>query len=261
MRRTVVNAFAHQDLPFPLLVERLVTYRDPSRTPIFQVLFSLNQAYQLEGDVGSMASVEAGGGGDSATFALGKQLRMQHYPVDQGVSPFDLQFVVSEGKEQLSASLQYNVAIFEPSTIARMASHIMTVLEAVSAPDAPACAIGDLPLMSPAEERRVLIDWNDTFVEYPTDRTAAQLFEERVESCPTATAVVEDSYALTYEEFNARANTLAWYLHWRGVRAGTFVGILMYRSVDYLVALMGIAKAGGAYVPIDPAYPVERIRY
>ena len=262
VRSSVVKAFGAQDFPFPLLVERLANTRDPSRTPLFQVLFSLNQTYDAAGVSMAAAEADAGADADSGRASRGFQvgsLRMRHFVVDQAVSPFDLQWVVSEGSTTLCASLQYNVALFKADTMARMGEHLATLLEAaVSTPSAP---IGELRMMGPAESRLVLVDWNQTRQDFRTGVCAHTLFEERVAANPHATAIVCDGAALSYAELNERANTLAWYLHWRGVTEGDFVGILMERSADYVVAALAVAKTGAAYVPIDPAYPGERIRY
>jgi len=118
-----------------------------------------------------------------------------------------------------------------------------------------------LPLLSESERHQLLIEWNNTQVDYPKDKCIHQLFEEQVEKTPDAVAVVFDSEQLTYRELNSRANQLARYLQKLGVKPESLVGICVERSVEMMVGLLGILKAGGAYVPLDPVYPQERVHY
>jgi amino acid adenylation domain-containing protein len=159
--------------------------------------------------------------------------------------------------EQLLVRMSYDGSRFEQDTINRMLSHFVTLLEGIIAN--PSERISQLPLLTKVEEQQLLIDWNNTEVDYPSKQCIHQLFEEQVERTPDAVAVVFEGQQLTYNELNCRANQLAHYLQSLGVKPDTLVGICVERSLEMIVGLLGILKASGAYVPLDPDYPIERI--
>lgn len=238
---TVKEAQRHQDYPFPLLVEKLQPQRDPSRSPLFQVNFTWQKQRWCES---------------------GKELgfKMEPYPIGhQPGANFDLDLMVMEMGEVLLAGWQYNTDLFDGATIARIAEHYQTLLEGIVAN--PKQKISELPLLTPNERHQLLVEWNNTWAEYPQDKCIHQLFEEQVERTPDAVALVFKGEQLTYGELNRRANKLAHYLQSLGVGPEVLVGICVERSFDMIVGLLGILKAGGAYVPIDPAYPTDRITY
>ena len=140
-----------------------------------------------------------------------------------------------------------------------MAGHYLNLLQGIVAD--PEQTISELPLLSEAERRQLLVEWNQTQTEYPRDKCVHQLFEAQVERSPDAIAVVFGDEQLTYRELNSRANQLAHYLQKQGVGPETLVGICMERSLEMVVGLLGILKAGGAYVPLDPTYPQERLGF
>ncbi|GAX38795.1 amino acid adenylation domain-containing protein [Nodularia sp. NIES-3585] len=154
---------------------------------------------------------------------------------------------------------EYNTDLFDSSTIERMASHFVTMLEAIVAN--PQQRINQLPLLTASEQQQLLVEWNDTQIDYPHDLCIHQLFEQQVERTPHAVAVVYEHQQLTYAQLNSRANQLAHYLRSLGVSADVLVGICVERSIDMIVGLLGILKAGGAYVPLDPEYPTERLSF
>ena len=125
----------------------------------------------------------------------------------------------------------------------------------------PGQRISQLPLLTEAERHQLLVEWNDTAVEYPRDRCIHQLFEAQVERSPEATALVYEDQQLTYGELNARANRLAHHLRSLGVGPEVLVGVCLERSLELVVGLLAILKAGGAYVPLDPSYPAERLAF
>src|SRR5205085_154401 len=143
------------------------------------------------------------------------------------------------------------------TTITRMLVHLRRLFEAAVAN--PLQRIGDLPLLSAAEQYRLLVEWNSTATEYPRHRCVHELFEEQVARAPEATALVFQEETLTYRELNERANQLAHRLRVLGVGPEVTVGVLLDRSPELIVALLGILKAGGVYVPLNPAYPKERL--
>ncbi len=161
--------------------------------------------------------------------------------------------------EQLLVRMSYDGSRFEQDTINRMLSHFVTLLEGIIAN--PSERISQLPLLTKVEEQQLLIDWNNTEVDYPSKQCIHQLFEEQVERTPDAVAVVFEGQQLTYNELNCRANQLAHYLQSLGVKPDELVGICVERSLEMIVGLLGILKAGGAYVPLDPDYPQERLSF
>src|SRR5271166_5486518 len=172
-----------------------------------------------------------------------------HYP---------LLLIVLPG-ERLELRLAYNADRFGGEAIARLLGHVRTLLEGIVAD--PDRKIVDLPLLTAAERQRILVEWNDTQTDYPSDKCIHQLFEEQVERAPDAAAAVFEEERLTYRELNTRANRLARHLRTLGVGPEVVVGICVERSLEMIVGLLGILKAGGAYVPLDPEYPQERLTF
>ena len=162
-------------------------------------------------------------------------------------------------RKALPAVFEYNTDLFDATTIERMIGHFQTLLEGIVAnPDA---RLSELPLLTNAERHQLLVEWNNTRADYPTDSCLHHLFEAQVERTPDAIAVVFEDQQLTYRELNARANQLAHYLRKRGIKPESLVGICMERSLEMVIAIYGTLKAGAAYVPIDPDYPSDRIAF
>ena len=252
VRRTALQAFEHQDYPFPLLVERLCPVRDPTRTPLVQVIFAFQKAHLLNRE--GLASFALGETGSQ--LQLG-ELELQSIGLEQRVTQFDLTLMVTELSGGLSASLQYDTDIFDAATITRMAEHYQQLLEGiVAAPEERVCS---LPMVTATERHQLLAEWNRTEAEYPRDKCIHQLFEAQAERSPDAIAVVSDHEQLTYGELDQRANQLAHHLRSLDVGLETLVAICVERSVEMLVGLLGILKAGAAYVPLDPSYPLSRL--
>ncbi|MFZ2009516.1 MAG: amino acid adenylation domain-containing protein [Candidatus Sulfotelmatobacter sp.] len=227
----------HESMPFDRLVSELQPEREPSRNPLFQVLFSLT----------------------SPTSAAQLSWDSANLEVDSGATKVDLQLQLSERPEGISGSFTYNTEIFDAATIGRLAGHFQTLLQGVvTNPDQ---RLSRLPLLGEAERHQLLVEWNSKPTDYPSDRCVHQLFEAQVKRVPNAIAVVFENDSLTYSELNRRANQLAHYLAKLGVGPDVLVGILVERSLDMVVGLLGILKAGGAYVPLDPAYPRERVAF
>jgi len=253
VRQTVLGAIAHQDYPFPLLVERLQPNRDPTRSPIFQVLFALQKPQQFEEVVELFAPSE------TASQVNWGELKLEPFEIPQQEGQFDLTLEMIEAGKSLFGVFKYNTDLFEADTITRMSGHFQTLLEAiVTHPQQP---VSQFPLLSTAERHQLLVEWNNTKAEYPQSRCLHQLFEAIVEQTPDAVAVVFEDSVLTYRQLNSRANQLAHHLQALGVGLEVLVGICVERSLDMLVGLLGILKAGGAYVPLDPAYPSERLTF
>jgi amino acid adenylation domain-containing protein len=247
IRQVVLAALAHQDLPFPLLVERLHPRRDPSRSPLFQVFFVFQKPQQSSG-VGNL--LESGGkvnwGG----------LDLEPFKMPQMEGQFDLTLEIERG---MDCVFKYNTSLFDAATIDRMAGHFQILLEAIVRD--PEQRVSGLPLLSDAERHQLLVKWNDTRAEYRWDQCIHQYFEAQAEKNPDAVALVFEGDRLTYRDVNIRANRLAHYLRESGIGPEVLVGICVERSVEMVVGLLAILKAGGAYVPLDPAYPKERLAF
>jgi len=237
-KRTMMEAFAHQDLPFEKLVEELQPVRNRSHAPIFQALFVLNS---LSPDESSWQDLEA-----------------TSVEINFEGAKFDMQLSIAEQPGGMSANILYNKDLFEHTTIRRMLQHLRFLLEGIVAD--PARPVAELPMLDEVEERRVVREFNATAVDYPGTSVVA-LFEAQVIRTPDAIAVEFGSDRLSYNELNRRANILAQQLIAQGAGPGSLVGISVTRSADAPVAILAILKTGAAYVPIDPAYPPERVSY
>lgn len=239
VREVTLGAYAHQDLPFEKLVEVVQPDRDMSHSPLFQVMFVLqntpNQAIKLQ------------------------NLTMQMLEAERGVAKFDLTLNMGEGPDGLGGLLEYNTDLFQKSTIQRMLKHFEILLKGIVAePEQP---ISDLSLLTKAEETYLICDLNKTQKDFPRDLCLPQLFEAQVEKTPDATAVVFEEEKLTYRELNQRSNQMAFHLQQLGVGPEVFVGICVKRSMEMLIGVLGILKAGGAYLPLDHKYPNDRMAY
>ncbi|MEH2094385.1 non-ribosomal peptide synthetase [Nostoc sp.] len=241
VRQMVLEAQTYQDLPFEQLVKELQPHRDLSHSPIFQVVFL------LQNELTSALS---------ALEVLG--LKTSLWETDTSTAKFDLTLAVRETDGKLIGAWEYNTDLFAPSTIAKMANHFQTLLTAIVLN--PDQHLHDLPLLT-IPEKQQLLEWNQTQVNYPQDLCIHQVFEQWVQKNPNAVAVVFKDEQLTYRELNSRANQLAHHLQRLGVGPEVLVGICVERSLEMIVGLLGILKAGGAYVPLDSAYPQERLAY
>src|SRR5690606_24658614 len=172
---------------------------------------------------------------------------------------FDLSLEIVEGGDRATSTIRYNTDLFERETIERMAGHFRTLLEA--AIQAPTTTISRLPVLTPKERQRVLVDWNQTERSYPADATLPSLVEAQAQRTPDAVAIVCGEETLTYGELDRRANRLAHRLRSHGVGRNALVAIYTERSIDHVVATLAVLKAGGAWVPIDPDYPPDRVRF
>ncbi|MBP2319885.1 amino acid adenylation domain-containing protein/non-ribosomal peptide synthase protein (TIGR01720 family) [Kibdelosporangium banguiense] len=237
VRDTALDAFTHQNVPFERVVDELHPVRDTSRTPLFQVMVVLqntpNEAIQLPG------------------------LTAGEVDLPFVTASFDITMEFLESDGGLQGLITYSTDLFDAATIERLAEHLVLVFEAVT--DDPDRPLTGLALMSEVERDRVLVEWNGTDSEIPGG-TLPGLFAEQVRRSPHETAVAADGVAVSYEELDRRANQFAQRLVKLGVRAGQPVGLLMDRSVELVVAVLGIVKAGGAYVPLDVRAPRERMR-
>ncbi|WP_442949189.1 amino acid adenylation domain-containing protein [Nostoc sp.] len=236
VRELALGAYAHQDLPFEQLVEELQPPRDLSYTPLFQVMFVLQNA--------PMSALELPG------------LTFSPLASKSSTAKFDLTLDITERVQGLVGTLEYNTDLFESSTICRMVGHLQMLLSGIVAN--PQQRLSELSMLT-QPEKTLLVEWNDTSVEYPQHQCIHQLFEIQVERSPDAIAIVFEDQQLTYQQLNQRANKLAYYLRSLGVSPEVLVGICVERSLDMAIAILATLKAGGVYVPLDPSYPQERL--
>ncbi|WP_286191325.1 non-ribosomal peptide synthetase [Comamonas sp. JC664] len=242
VREVTLGAYSHQDVPFERLVEALRAERSLSHSPLFQVMLTFDST--------------PGAAGPSAPHA---HQALSPVSVEHHVSRFDLTLGFTEGRDGFAGGLEYATALFERATVERLLGHLKALLTAaVEAPDRP---VFELPLLDPSEQRRVLVEWNDTGAGGPADACIHTLIERQVAASPDAVAVVAGDTSLTYRELDHRASLLAVRLRGLGVGPEVRVGVCAERNADLLVAVLGILKAGGAYVPLDPAYPRRRLAF
>ena len=247
VNRKVYNALKYHDYPFSLLTKQLEVEPDSSRNPIFQVSFVWKNHYWYEKATKPGQKEE-------------RSLPMQPYAVElggQGAGMFDLGLQVQEVDDSLLLHWQYSTDLFNLDTIKRMAEHYHVLLSAIMTN--PEVKISHLPILTEKEKHQLLVEWNDTQVDYPQDKCIHQLFEDQVEKTPDAIAVIYEDQTLTYRELNEKANQLGHYLHKLGVKPETLVGICLERSLEMIIGILGVLKASGVYVPFDTLWPPKRI--
>jgi amino acid adenylation domain-containing protein len=238
VRETALGAYAHEDVPFEKLLEDLQVPRDPSRQPLFQAVFALQNL-------------------PPSAYAL-HNLTLSPIEVDTGTSKFDLTLIAQQNNAGLEFTLECNTDLFSPSTGNRLLQHLQNVLCGIL--ENPDRLISEIPLLS-GDEREQLVHSSRRQNEYPADASLVELFEIQAKLRPQAQAVGFENEWLTYSALNERANQLAHYLLQQGIGPEMLVGILIERSLDLVVSILGILKAGAAYLPLDPDYPPERLAF
>ncbi|MCA1695575.1 MAG: amino acid adenylation domain-containing protein, partial [Actinobacteria bacterium] len=238
VKNTVLDAFAHQDVPFERLVDELQPTRDTSRTPLFQAMVVLqntpDQAFDLPG------------------------LDIHDVELPTITASFDITIEFQELDDTLYGALTYNTDLFDTATIQRMITHLHRLLEGIT--ENANRAVRDLPMLTPAETHQLLVDWNDIGYDI-APATVSELFTAQVARTPQAIALICDGVQLSYADLDARANRLARLLIQRGAGPEQFVALALPRSVDMIVAVVAVVKSGAAYLPVDPEYPAERIAF
>ncbi len=236
----MLDAYAHEDIPFEKLVEVLSPERNLGSTPLFQVMIILQNAPR-------------------PGLQLGAATLQPFDTVGNGTSKFDLTLLHAEEEMgRLAGSMEYDTDLFEAVTVQRMMKHYSCLIASIiSAPETP---IASLAILSPQERGMLLRDFNATAGPI-AEKTVIGLFEEQVERTPGATAVRCEGATLTYLELDSRANQLGHYLKRMELGPETRVGICLNRGLNMIVLLLGVLKAGGAYVPLDPSSPVERLSF
>ncbi|MFZ0317833.1 MAG: amino acid adenylation domain-containing protein [Candidatus Sulfotelmatobacter sp.] len=238
VKTVTMEAYAHQNLPFEKLVEELQPERSLGHTPLFQVMFALQNQPRLST----------------------KPASIQIIPLDfeSGAAKFDLTFVMMDTDNGLRARMEYNAALFQPETIRQMLESFRTLLEsAVADVD---CAVHSLPMLGHAARQRLLFG-NNQRREASSKECIHQVFAKQAARTPERPAVVFEKISLSFEELNQRSNKLARYLERLGVGPDVVVGLCCERSLEMVTGLLGILKAGGAYMPLDPATPAEKLSF
>jgi amino acid adenylation domain-containing protein len=240
VRETCLGAYDHQDIPFEKLVEELHPQRDLSRSPLFQVMFVLQNAPR-------------------SSMSLG-DLTISRQEADRNItSRYDLTLSVTESERGLGVVVKYKRDLFDDGTMHRFLKYFQTLLEDIVAN--PERRLSELTLLNAEERQQVVIDWNQTAAEYPRERCVHDLVEERARERPDAIAAIFSGQSLTYAELDWRANQLAHHLQGLGVGLENVVALNMDRSLDVVVAILGVQKTGAAYLPLDPAQPAERTEF
>ncbi|RKH54152.1 non-ribosomal peptide synthetase, partial [Corallococcus llansteffanensis] len=239
VRGTALAAYEHQHVPFEKLVEILQPSRDLSRTPLFQVMFVLQNA--------------------PAEALRVPGLSFQPVPLEGNSARFDLALTLFEVPQGLTGFLEYSSDLFDAATVQRLMSHYGVLLEAIARqPDA---SIASLPLLTAMEQQQLLVEWNATNVEFPSDTCIHHVVAEQARRAPDAVAVHMGERSVTYAGLDAWAHQLAAQLHAAGVSRGDRVAVLAERSPELVAGLLATLKVGAAYVPISPGVPPERLTF
>ncbi|HVT94309.1 MAG TPA: amino acid adenylation domain-containing protein [Bryobacteraceae bacterium] len=237
-KKTVLDAYDHQNYTYGRLIRKLNIPRDQSRLPLVEIQFNLERV-----------------GGGASFDGLASQLD----PNAKAFVNHDIFLNVMESPDGLTLDCDYNTRLFDEATVSRWLGHYETLLAGLAAD--PAQPVSRLPLLSAAEQNEMAVLWNQTDAVYARNLCVHQIFEEHAARTPDAIAAVYEESQLTYAELNYRADRLAGYLAKLGVKPGVLVGVFVDRSIEMIIALLGVMKAGGAYVPMDPTYPAERISF
>jgi amino acid adenylation domain-containing protein len=239
VKENALLAYENQDYPFEELVERLAVKRDLSRNALFDTMFVLQNIQTAELRI--------------------KNLKFEPMEIQYNIAKVDLTFTGEEAAGKLRFTIEYCTGLFKKATIQRLAGHYRNILRSLTVN--PSMRLSEVEILGAAERAQVLRDFNDTKTVCPKERVIQELFEEQVSQAPEKVAIVFGKQQLTYRELNRNANRLAIALRGKGVGAGSVVGLMVERSLEMLIGIMGILKAGGAYLPLDPEYPEQRKKY
>ncbi|MGD2089687.1 MAG: amino acid adenylation domain-containing protein [Candidatus Aminicenantes bacterium] len=260
LKKRTLEAFENQEYQFDDLVEKVFVNRDTSRNPIFDVLFGLQN---MESQASEIPVVDI------------SQLQIRPYEEEHRTAKFDLNLTCFENEDKLFCFFEYCTKLFKKGTIERFIIYFKQIISAVL--ENHNQKISQIEIITAEEKRRILEDFNNTTATYPEDKPLHQLFSEQVKHTPDHIALVGMSVGvgtrfiafapgkpyvhLTYSQLHEKSNQLANLLIEKGVKPDTIVGIMVERSLEMIIGILGILKAGGAYMPTDPDYPEERINY
>jgi amino acid adenylation domain-containing protein len=241
VQKGVLDLYAYRTVPFDQVVRKLQPERNPSYSPLFQVMLNWRDRDQQLDFIGL------------------EGLAVESLMASADTCKFDLFFFVTDTGDEIWLELEYNTDLFDHDRISRLLGHYQTVLEAVVAD--PGAAIGEIPLLTTDEYKQVVFDWNHTHVDFPEKQCVDQLIEKQIGRVPDKIAVSCGEERLTYRQLGDRIDQLAGYLQRSGVKRNDLVAICVERSVDMIVGLLGIMRAGAAYLPLDPTFPPERLAF
>ena len=239
IKENCLNSFKNQGYPFDMLVKDLNVKRDTSRNPLFDVMF----VYQNNGY-------------PNINF---RDANAEYLVPDNNIAKFDLTLEIIPIDDEYSLRFEYCTKLFNEDFIKRLSSHYINILNAIL--ENNEIKIADIDMLSEKEKNQILYEFNNTKVDYPKDKTIVDLFEEQVEKTPDNIAVVFEDQKLTYKELNEKANQLARFLLESGIDNNSIVGIMVPRSLEMMIGILGVLKTGACYIPIDPSFPKERIEY
>ena len=240
IKENLLNAFKHQTYPFDELVKDLGITRDTSRNPLFDTMFT----YQNNG----YKEIKI------------KNTKANYYIPDTNISKFDLSIEAVPQNDTIALTFEYATSLFTEDFIKNMSNHYLNIINNVlSNLD---IKLKNIDILSQEEKNKILYEFNNTSAEYPKNKTITDLFEEQVEKTPDKIAVVFEDQKLTYKELNKKANSLAYYLRFqKNIKQNDLIGIMVNRSLEMIISILGVLKSGGAYIPIDPTFPKDRIDY
>lgn len=238
VKETALSAYAHKDVPFERLVEVLQPERSTSHTPLFQVMFVLQNTPMPEHILAGLAF---------KPFSN----------IDNGTTKYDLSLELWEQRDGLTGAFEYNTDLFSATTIANLAAHFQNLLQGIVSN--PLCPLAELPLLSEQERSSLLFDWNNRKTTVADAASLHAIIARHAQQSPNAIALACGDEELSYADLDTRANRLAHYLLAHDVTRGQPVALCLERSPAFIVAMLAVLKTGGAYVPLDPVYPEERL--
>jgi len=236
-REITLDAYSHDEAPFEILLRELKVERSPGRSPLFQVMFTLEPPISPVSEEWSLSQLD----------------------VDTGTAKFDLSVELDERPDGIIGRFEYNTDLFDRATIRQMMAHWSRILEEIVRD--PNQTAGRLPMLSEQELRRQVVEWNATAIPYPAETPAHELFEAQADAQPEAPALIAPGRAMGYGELNRRANQLARHLGRLGVGPSTRVGICLERTPEFVASALAVLKAGAAFIPLDPSYPAQRLDF
>jgi amino acid adenylation domain-containing protein len=240
VKHTTLEAFSNQDVPFDKIVNRISKTKDMSRSPIFQVMFNLENNPDI-------SNIEL----DNITISA--------QPILYELTKFELTYQVGETPDGLTVDIEYCTDLFTAATIGRMMQHFTKLLHASVIN--PSATIASMPMILPGEEQQLIFEFNNTYQDYPKDKTVAGLFRNVAIQNPDSIAIVFENQTMTYAELDKKSDAVADFLIKKGVEQNSLVAICIDRSFEMIIGLLAIMKAGCTYVPVDPSHPAERINY
>lgn len=234
-----LQAYENQDYQFEELLDKLSIRRDVSRNPLFDVMFVMQSP-------------------DNKEISL-KEISFKPYIHGNSISKFDITIIGIELEDEIYLEIEYSTKLFKKETIERIIKHLKNILKQIVSDIN--INIGEIEILDEEEKFKLLDEFNDSFSDYPKNKTIHELFEEQVKKTPNNIAIAFKEKKITYRELNTKANQLAKHLRLQGVKSDTIVCLMLEKSIETIVGMLGILKAGGAYLSIDPTYPEDRINY